>query len=131
MTKRPYLVVRKSEYVIELVTEGDTRVFPVGIGSNPDGADKVKEGDCRTPEGDFTIVSIEDSSGWDHEEERAYGPLFLRLDAPPWRGIGIHGTSDPASVGTKCSRGCIRMTNDDLLEIAEHVCVGTRVRVLP
>ncbi|MCK4409362.1 MAG: L,D-transpeptidase, partial [Candidatus Eisenbacteria sp.] len=63
--------------------------------------------------------------------ERAYGPLFLRLDCPRWEGIGIHGTSEPEFIGTRSSRGCIRMRNDDLLAVAGEVTVGTRVRVVP
>lgn len=125
------ITVRKSEFVLELSTPAGTRRFPVGIGSNPDGGDKVEEGDCRTPEGEFTVVSIEDSSAWEHEGERVYGPLFLRLACPPWEGIGIHGTNDPGSVGRKSSRGCVRMRNEDLVELAERVEVGTRVRIVP
>jgi lipoprotein-anchoring transpeptidase ErfK/SrfK len=128
---RPFIIVRKSELVLELTTDTGKTVFPVGIGSNPDGADKLEEGDCRTPEGEFTVVSIEDSSEWEHEGERVYGPLFLRLEAPPWQGIGIHGTNEPQSVGTKSSRGCVRMRNEELLELAEHVAIGTRVRIEP
>ena len=127
----PLIIVRKSKFVLELTMSAGTRVFPVGIGSNPDGSDKVREGDCRTPEGEFAVVSIEDSSEWEHEGERAYGPLFLRLDCPSWEGIGIHGTNEPGSVGTKSSRGCVRMRNDDLVTVAGEVAVGTRVRVVP
>lgn len=129
--ERPLIVVRKSEFVLELVTSDGTRVFPVGIGSNPDGADKAREGDCRTPEGEFRVVSIEDSSDWEHEGERVYGPLFLRLECPPWEGIGIHGTNEPELVGTRSSRGCVRLRNDDLLAVADAVAVGARVRIVP
>jgi lipoprotein-anchoring transpeptidase ErfK/SrfK len=126
-----HVVVRKSEFELELVEEDRIRRFPVAVGSNPDGADKIAEGDCRTPEGEFTIVSIEDSAGWEREGERVYGPLFLRLDCPPWKGIGIHGTNEPDSVGTRSSRGCIRMRNEDLIELAGSVSVGTPVTILP
>jgi lipoprotein-anchoring transpeptidase ErfK/SrfK len=125
------IAIRKSEFRLELTTEAGTRVYVVGIGSNPDGADKREVGDCRTPEGEFEIVSIEDASGWEREGERAYGPLFLRLACPPWDGMGIHGTCDPDSVGRRSSRGCIRMRNEDLLDLAESVGVGTKVRILP
>jgi lipoprotein-anchoring transpeptidase ErfK/SrfK len=125
------IAIRKSEFVLELVTgEGATK-YPVGIGSNPDGGDKLEVGDCRTPEGEFRIVSIEDASEWERDGERTYGPLFLRLSCAPWEGIGIHGTSDPDSVGRRSTRGCIRMRNEDLLALAEVVSVGTQVRVLP
>jgi lipoprotein-anchoring transpeptidase ErfK/SrfK len=55
----------------------------------------------------------------------------LRLDCPPWKGIAIHGTCEPDSVGRRSTRGCIRMRNEDLLELAEAVQVGTRVTILP
>ncbi len=129
--ERPRIVVRKSEFVLELITSDGTQVYPVGIGSNPDGADKAGEGDCRTPEGEFRVVSVEDSSDWEHEGERVYGPLFLRLDCPPWQGIGIHGTNRPELIGTRSSRGCVRLRNDDLLAVAGQVTVGTPVRIVP
>jgi len=129
--EHPRIVVRKSEFVLELTTLEGTRVYPAGIGSNPDGADKKMEGDCRTPEGEFRVVSIEDSSDWEHEGERVYGPLFLRLDCPPWEGIGIHGTNEPGLVGTRSSRGCVRLRNEDLLAVAGEVAVGTPVSIVP
>ena len=129
--ERPLVVVRKSKFTLELITPGGTRVFPVGIGSNPDGADKMAEGDCRTPEGEFRVVSIEDSTDWDYEGERVYGPLFLRLDCSRWEGIGIHGTNEPELIGTKSSLGCVRLRNDDLLVVAASVTVGDRVRIVP
>jgi len=125
------IVVRKSLYVLELLTEEGRELFPVAIGSNPDGADKVAEGDCRTPEGEFEIVSIEDSSDWEQSGRLAYGPLFLRLQCPPWSGIGIHGTDDAGSVGTRSTLGCIRLRNEDLVRVASRVGVGTRVVILP
>lgn len=129
--KLPYVVVRKSQFVLELVTSGGTERFPIAVGSNPDGADKRIEGDCRTPEGEFEVVSIEDSSAWDHEGRLAYGPFFVRLSCPPWTGIGIHGTDEPESVGTRSTLGCVRLRNDDLLAVARAVSPGTRVVILP
>ena len=126
----PRVIVRKSEYALELVTDAGTERFVVGIGSNPDGADKQAVGDCRTPEGTFPVVSIEDSSDWEHEGRRSYGPLFIRLSCPPWEGIGIHGTDEPDSIGRKSSRGCIRMRNDDLVRVAAAVEAGTEVTIL-
>jgi len=128
---RPRVVVRKSECVLELVTDSGTLVFPAAIGSNPDGADKREVGDCRTPEGEFEVVSIEDSSDWEFEGERVYGPYFIRLACPPWDGIGIHGTNDPSLIGTKSTRGCVRLRNDDLARLVANVAVGTKVTILP
>jgi len=124
------VIVRKSEYALELVTGAGTERFTIGIGSHPDGGDKQAVGDCRTPEGTFRIVSIEDSGDWEHEGKRSYGPFFLRLDCPPWEGIGIHGTDEPDSVGMKVSRGCIRMRNAELERVAAAVEVGTEVIIV-
>ena len=43
----------------------------------------------------------------------------------------IHGTNEPWSIGTSVSAGCIRMTNQDVMDLYERVPVGTRVVVLP
>ncbi len=121
------IIVRKSEFALELVTDTGTKRFAVGIGSHPDAGDKLAVGDCRTPEGTFRVVSVEDSGDWEHEGRLSYGPFFLRLDCPPWEGIGIHGTDEPDSVGMKSSRGCIRMRNADLTRLVAAVEVGTEV----
>ena len=39
----------------------------------------------------------------------------------------IHGTNRPASIGTYASAGCIRMMNEDVLDLFERVNVGTQV----
>lgn len=127
---KPRLVVRKSAFVLEIWSDEGVERFPVAIGSNPDGGDKEEPGDCRTPEGEFEIVSIEDSADWDHEGDRVYGPFFLRIGCPPWEGIGVHGTNEPEAVGTKSTRGCIRMLNEDLVRLVSRVGVGTTIVVL-
>ena len=45
------------------------------------------------------------------------------------RYIYIHGTSDEASLGHPVSKGCIRMSNSDVIDLAQWVSVGTRVCV--
>jgi len=42
----------------------------------------------------------------------------------------IHGTNRPNSIGTFASYGCIRMYNEDILDLLERVHVGTPVIVL-
>jgi len=42
----------------------------------------------------------------------------------------IHGTNAPGSVGGFVSYGCIRMYNQDILDLFEKVYVGTRVVVV-
>jgi lipoprotein-anchoring transpeptidase ErfK/SrfK len=41
--------------------------------------------------------------------------------------LAIHGTNNPGSVGGLVSWGCIRMRNQDILDLYERVSVGTRV----
>jgi lipoprotein-anchoring transpeptidase ErfK/SrfK len=43
----------------------------------------------------------------------------------------IHGTNAPSTIGSRASSGCIRMANDDVIDLYERVKVGTKVIVLP
>ena len=56
------------------------------------------------------------------------GPRALLLDRDQY---AIHGTNRPRSIGTYASYGCIRMRNEDIVELYGHVGVGTRVVVVP
>jgi lipoprotein-anchoring transpeptidase ErfK/SrfK len=42
----------------------------------------------------------------------------------------IHGTNAPWTIGTNVSSGCIRMRNEDVVDLYERVKVGTRVIVM-
>lgn len=42
----------------------------------------------------------------------------------------IHGTNAPWTIGTNASSGCIRMRNEDVIDLYERVNVGTRVVVI-
>lgn len=42
----------------------------------------------------------------------------------------IHGSNEPWTIGRAVSSGCIRMTNDDVIDLYERVNVGTTVKVL-
>jgi lipoprotein-anchoring transpeptidase ErfK/SrfK len=43
----------------------------------------------------------------------------------------IHGTNAPDTIGHQVSSGCIRMVNDDVIDLYGRVNVGTKVVVLP
>ena len=43
----------------------------------------------------------------------------------------IHGTNDPTTIGKDVSSGCIRLTNDDIVDLYNRVTVGAKVIVLP
>jgi hypothetical protein len=43
----------------------------------------------------------------------------------------IHGTNQPSTIGTFVSSGCIRLTNEDVMDLYSRIKIGTRVVVLP
>jgi lipoprotein-anchoring transpeptidase ErfK/SrfK len=43
----------------------------------------------------------------------------------------IHGTNAPATIGSRATAGCIRMVNEDVIDLYERVKVGAKVVVLP
>jgi len=43
----------------------------------------------------------------------------------------IHGTNNPATIGKHVSSGCIRMTNDNAIDLYNRVRIGAKVIVLP
>jgi lipoprotein-anchoring transpeptidase ErfK/SrfK len=88
------------------------RGFPVGIGTML----------TQTPRGEFTIINKQANPGG------PYGAFWMGLSKPHY---GIHGTSNPASIGQQVSLGCIRMYNEDVLELSKIVPVGTRVTIRP
>jgi len=42
----------------------------------------------------------------------------------------IHGTNEPYTIGQAVSSGCIRMTNDDVIDLYNRVTVGSKVVVI-
>jgi lipoprotein-anchoring transpeptidase ErfK/SrfK len=55
------------------------------------------------------------------------GEAVLGLDRGNY---AIHGTNNPASIGHYVSHGCIRMYNQDIVDLYGRVPVGTPVHVL-
>jgi lipoprotein-anchoring transpeptidase ErfK/SrfK len=43
----------------------------------------------------------------------------------------IHGTNAPDTIGTQVSSGCIRLVNEDVMDLYSRVNVGTKVIVMP
>jgi lipoprotein-anchoring transpeptidase ErfK/SrfK len=43
----------------------------------------------------------------------------------------IHGTNAPSTIGKQVSSGCIRMLNEDVIDLYARTNVGTKVVVLP
>jgi len=49
-----------------------------------------------------------------------YSDTFTRFNGGEGQ-LGIHGTNDPASLGTNVSSGCIRLHNDDISLLVEDI----------
>ncbi len=54
------------------------------------------------------------------------GVVWIALNK---RGIGIHGTDDPNTIGQAASHGCIRLANWDVVRLAGRVKAGVPVSV--
>jgi len=109
--------------------------YPIACGKNK--GHKHKKGDMRTPEGKFSLQQIQDAHTWSHDFgdgkgviKGAYGPCFMRLRTG-FSGIGIHGTHDPNSIGTRATEGCIRLENKNAEALSKQVTVGMSVIIGP
>jgi lipoprotein-anchoring transpeptidase ErfK/SrfK len=56
------------------------------------------------------------------------GPRAIYITAPGL--IRIHGTSDEASIGRYASHGCIRMHNDEVVQLYPQVSIGDNVVIV-
>jgi lipoprotein-anchoring transpeptidase ErfK/SrfK len=54
------------------------------------------------------------------------GVMWIALNK---KGIGIHGTNDPASIGHAASHGCIRLANWDVVRLATKIKPGDNVSI--
>lgn len=108
--------------------------FPIGIGDNG----------SATPLGTFSVTDKILQPSW-------YVPRSIRRERPDLprivppgpdnpmgshalrlsrRGILIHGTNRPFSIGRKASHGCIRLYPEDIANLFQMVRVGTRVTII-
>jgi lipoprotein-anchoring transpeptidase ErfK/SrfK len=111
---------------------GQTHRFPVATG----------QAIYPTPTGRFHIVVKQMNPWWYPPvyDEWAKGltpvppgpsnPLGTRWMGLSSPGVGIHGTSDPSSIGYSVSHGCIRMQVPDAEWLFDHVGIGTTVFIV-
>lgn len=59
--------------------------------------------------------------------ENPLGARAMYLGSSLYR---IHGSNEPWTIGTQVSSGCIRMRNEDVIDLYNRVKVGTRVVVI-
>jgi murein L,D-transpeptidase YafK len=130
------------------------RTYRIGLGLSPLG-DKVRQGDRRTPEGDFYIFTKNDRSAFylslgvsypnaAHAGRglrdslitmTQYDTIIQALNAhkaPPQNtklggDIYIHGNG----AASDWTWGCVALENDDIRELFNAVTVGTPVTIKP
>jgi lipoprotein-anchoring transpeptidase ErfK/SrfK len=94
------------------------------------------------------VGRMEEWPGWvpTPSEQRRLGPLPAYVTGGPHNPLGargmylysnnkdtlyrIHGTNQPEYIGSAVSSGCIRMTNEDSIDLYARVKIGTPVVVL-
>ena len=133
-----FLLVDKQKLTLSLVRPGGRFERSWGIACGVNYGNKTKKGDYRTPEGRFSISQLLNARGLSHDfgdgkgpVPNAYGPWFFRLKVPGFITIGIHGTPFPESIGSRATEGCVRMRNEDILELKQYVTLGMPVVILP
>lgn len=134
-----FLIVDKDAMKVVLYDRYGRERLRYGIACGKGYGTKHAKGDSRTPEGFFSVQGIYDSTDWLFRDDNGkvskvkgqFGPRFIRLSIPGTSQIGIHGTRAPWSIGARCSHGCIRVTNDNIMELVKHVKPGMPVIVSP
>lgn len=105
------IVIDLSDRRLYLLDRGRVeRSYPVGIGRIA----------SATPTGKLYIKNKLPNPGG------PFGVFWMGLTKPHY---GIHGTNDPSSIGKRVSHGCIRMYNQDVLQLAGLVRIGTEVTI--
>ncbi|HYA80721.1 MAG TPA: L,D-transpeptidase [Methylocystis sp.] len=86
----------------------------------------------RRPDLKSEVVTLQSGVGLHGGPHNPLGARAMYL----WQGdrdtlFRIHGTNEPWSIGHSESSGCIRMINQDVMDLYEKTSVGARVVVLP
>ncbi|MCX5686053.1 MAG: L,D-transpeptidase family protein [Candidatus Omnitrophica bacterium] len=120
------IVIDKSQNILTLKSDQEIlKTYRVSTGKNS----------C-TPVGAFTITSRIIDPPWyppsggmipSGDPKNVLGSRWLGLSKPSY---GIHGTTQPESIGQSVTEGCIRMTNSDVEELYSIIPVGTEVVIV-
>jgi len=124
--KEPFQVlVDKSQNKLILKSGGEVvKVYTVATGK-----------DNSTPVGTFVIETklvdpVWFKSGAIIPPDSAQNELGARWMGFDIQGYGIHGTIHPESLGQQATAGCVRMHNDDVIELYDLLTVNTEVTIV-
>jgi len=123
-----WITINKTKTILTLYNGNKVvKKYPVAIG-NPS---------SLTPTGKFTTVNRIRNPAWGGggyakpvrggSPANPLGYRWMGLSPKGGSEYGIHGNTNPYSIGTYASHGCIRMFNQDVEEIFEKVSIGTQV----
>jgi len=141
-TRADLIVIEKAKRILTAFSSGKVlRTYQVALGRSPAGA-KEREGDNRTPEGEFVIDGRLEKSGYHRALHISYPTPsdIARAKAggyQPGGAIMIHGIKNGfgwlGSLHTKSdwTRGCIAVTNPEIEELWRIAPNGTRVQIKP
>lgn len=143
-----YIVVDKSDYELKVYDKlGWYATYPIVFGSK-DLSDKMREGDKRTPAGDFTIILKKIHNKWGPElllnypNEESIKKFNARMAAgliprnsKIGDGIAIHATR-PQEEWTidnfyNWTDGCVSVKYTEMKDLYSYIGVGTKVRIQP
>jgi murein L,D-transpeptidase YafK len=143
---RVSIFINKSKYELTVYDDkGWFATYPCVFGNN-DMSDKLMEGDRKTPEGVFHILSKRVHDKWDrfmaisYPTKESYEKFRIRKQngqvpsgARIGGSIGIHGTwpNDEYIIDRykNWTMGCISLKNTDVEELYTYVTVGTKVTI--
>lgn len=91
--------------------------------------------DNSTPVGTFKITSKLENPTWfkagaavpPESPDNILGTRWMGIDLPSY---GIHGTTEPKSLGQQVTQGCVRMSNSDVEQLYSIVPLGTEVVIV-
>ena len=136
------IVIEKAARTLTLYRAGAlVHAYKVALGGEPKGP-KTRQGDHRTPEGNYTIDSRVEHSHYYKALHVSYPNAADRerarkLGASPGGDIMIHGRPNGlGSVGKAhllhdWTDGCIAVTDEEMDEIWKLVPTGTKVEIKP
>jgi lipoprotein-anchoring transpeptidase ErfK/SrfK len=119
------ILVDKSQNILILKSDEDViKTYIVSTGAN----------NC-TPVGTFKIINKLSNPTWfkagavvePGSPENILGSRWLGLNLP---GYGIHGTTEPQSLGKQVTKGCVRMAKPEVEELYAIVPEGTEVVII-
>jgi lipoprotein-anchoring transpeptidase ErfK/SrfK len=125
-------VISKKNYTLDLYLQGMfVKTYKVGLGKveheTPTGKWRVARGKkmIRPPWTDPDTGRNYQGSDPDYPLGSRWIELEgLEGEARGRTGFAIHGTKDPETIGTRSSRGCIRLFNGDVIEVYDYLESG-------